>query len=120
MNTTIPPGSSTSLQGSSDLVTHQQQPLSPSGSPSQGVETELQAPALSVQELSGIVDGLNDTMAQMKRDLNFELDTDSEELVIRVTDKQTGELIRQIPSEDTLKLKQHIEGMSTILFETQA
>ncbi len=85
-----------------------------------GIETTLEAPSLSVQELSQVVDSINDVMTRMSRALNFEVDTDSDELVVRVTDRETGELIRQIPSEDTLKLMQHIEEMNNILFETRA
>jgi len=33
-----------------------------------------------------------------------------------VTDSQTQELVRQIPTEEALKLKEYIEGMMGIIF----
>lgn len=124
MNTLPSSGPSATSQGSTPLTSESTRtasvsrgPESSSGTP---VETELQTPALSVEELSQVVEAMNETMTQMSRALNFEVDSDSDELVIRVTDKDTGELIRQIPSEDTLKLMQHIEEMHNILFEASA
>ena len=122
MNTTISPGSSTVSQGGSDLngSTSRIQASTSNSNQGTGIETELQAPALSVEELSRVVDAMNEAMTRMERALNFEVDTDTEELVIRITDKATGDLIRQIPSQDTLKLMQHIEDMHNILFEASA
>ncbi len=121
MNTTISSSASATLQNSSGSVDNEasvQTRTSIQGT--QAVQTVMTAPSMTVEELTGVVEAMNDTMTQMNRALSFEVDSSSEQLVIKVTDKNTDELIRQIPSEDTLKLVQHIEEMRNILFEASA
>ena len=121
MNTTISSNASTTLQNSSGSVDNETsvQPRT-SNQGTQAVQTEMTAPSMTVEELSSVVEAMNDTMTQMNRALNFEVDSSSEQLVIKVTDRDTDELIRQIPSADALKLVQHIQEMRNILFEASA
>lgn len=45
--------------------------------------------------------------------LNFSFDEDSNRSIIKVTDSDSGEVIRQIPSEDVLKLAERINELRT-------
>lgn len=52
--------------------------------------------------------------------LAFSIDDKTEQIVVRVTDASTGELIRQLPSEDALKIAQSLDQMRGLLLKQQA
>lgn len=49
-------------------------------------------------------------MQSMNRYLEFQVDQDSGRTVVTVKDKTTGETIRQIPSEEVMRLAQNLGG----------
>jgi flagellar protein FlaG len=59
--------------------------------------------------LATAVDHLNAKIQNLNRNVEFSLDKDSGNVVVRVVDAQTRELIRQIPNEDVLALAHHIK-----------
>lgn len=77
-------------------------------------------PELSVEKLEAAVDKLNELMRNDKRSINFSVDEDAGKVVVRVVDQQTSELIRQIPTEETLKFAEHLEGMMGVIFNDKA
>ena len=64
---------------------------------------------VSREELQGIVEKLNEHIQSVQRNLNFSVDDSSGKTVIRVVDTSTEELVRQIPSEDALRISQSIQ-----------
>lgn len=75
---------------------------------------------LTASQLDGLVQQLNDFMKEGQRSLSFSVDTSAEEVVISVRDRETEELIRQIPSPEALKLKKHLDGVVGLLFNDRA
>lgn len=71
-------------------------------------------------ELKQTVAAINDFMAQFQRTLNFSVDQDAGQTIIRVIDTSNDELVRQIPSEDFLSISKHIEQMNNLLFSEKA
>ena len=69
---------------------------------------ELPDQAVDTAELSEKVTEINDIIRNIQRDLAFNIDEDSGKTVIRVIDSQSGELIRQIPSEKVLAIATHL------------
>ena len=57
-------------------------------------------------ELVDIVDALNTYLQTAKRELQFETDTQSGRTIIKVMDKESQEVIRQIPPESVVALAQ--------------
>ena len=45
------------------------------------------------------------------RQLNFSIDEGSQKNVVKVTDSQTGDIIRQIPSEEVLRLSERLRDL---------
>lgn len=72
---------------------------------------------LTVQEVEETVESLNQTMKMLERGINFEVDEGSERTIIKVVDKETHDVIKQIPSEDLLKVIEHLQEMRNILFD---
>ncbi|MFW1677660.1 flagellar protein FlaG [Pontibacter sp. JAM-7] len=74
----------------------------------------------TTETIQQAVAAINDFMGKFQRTLNFSVDDEAGQTVIRVIDKSNDELIRQIPSEDFLKITQHIEQMQNLLFSEKA
>ncbi|WP_246026198.1 flagellar protein FlaG [Saccharospirillum alexandrii] len=78
------------------------------------------AKASGAEELEQAVATLNDYVQNTERKLNFQLDEDAGLTIIRVYDKQTDELIRQIPNEEAVSLAQKLnEEEPLLLFSAQ-
>jgi len=65
---------------------------------------------VSDESLSAAVDQLNSYVKSASRDLLFSVDNDSGQTVVRVTDAETEQLIRQIPNEEALKIAKQLDG----------
>jgi len=74
--------------------------------PAQGATKPLVAQQVSSEQLKKAVDEINRAMQQSNRSLQFSMDAGT--VVVRMTDSETGEVIRQIPSEETLAIARSI------------
>jgi flagellar protein FlaG len=75
---------------------------------------------LSRADLRDALNEVQERMDQMGTNLQFSMDKVAEDIVVKVTDKENGELIRQIPSEDVIKLRKKLEELSGLLFDEKA
>lgn len=75
----------------------------------------------SPEQLKKAADNINRAMQQSNQNLEFEfsMDTDTKKTVVRVVDKKTGELIRQIPSEETVAIARSIDQFQRNLLLSQ-
>ncbi|WP_372966191.1 flagellar protein FlaG [Marinobacter sp.] len=60
-------------------------------------------------ELGNAVTRLNDYVQNIRRDLQFEVDMERGETIVRVVDNETQEVIRQIPDEVALRLAENLQ-----------
>lgn len=65
----------------------------------------------SAEQLRDAVAEMNRAMRQSNRSLEFSVDEESERVVVRLKDSETGELIRQIPSEETLAIARYLADL---------
>lgn len=72
------------------------------------------------ESLEAAVSSVNSFVQTIRRDLNFDLDDSSGKMVVRVTDGATGNVVRQIPTEDALRLAENLEQARSLLFKAQA
>ncbi|MDX1340762.1 MAG: flagellar protein FlaG [Reinekea sp.] len=71
-------------------------------------------------EVEQAVAKLNDYVQNTQRKLEFQIDDDSGETVVRVYDKHSDELIRQIPNEEALELAKRLNQEEPLmLFSAQ-
>jgi len=61
------------------------------------------------KQLEGAVTKLNDYIQNVQRDLEFQTDDSSGKTVITVVDRQTAEVVRQIPGDVALRLAQDLQ-----------
>jgi flagellar protein FlaG len=73
-------------------------------------------PIKAQQNIQQAISLLNQQMISTKRGLGFSYDDSKNTPVIRVTDASSGELVRQIPSEEVLKFAHHIDALKGMLY----
>lgn len=73
----------------------------------------------SAEELSRTVEDLNNKLANEELRVSFSMDKDSNHFVVKIHDKATGELVRQIPSEETLKFAKNVEKGIGIIVDSE-
>ncbi|ENL8733098.1 TPA: flagellar protein FlaG [Pseudomonas aeruginosa] len=71
-------------------------------------------------DLGLAVSDIQSFVQSVKRNLNFSIDDSSGQVVVKVIDGDSGEVVRQIPSEEVLKLAARLDDVRSVLFETRA
>lgn len=74
------------------------------------IETEATA-AMSKESLADAINMLNQVPVIKERNLSFSVDDLSGRSVIKLRDKKTDEVIKQIPSEELLKVAQDVKKL---------
>lgn len=72
------------------------------------------------QQLEQAVSNMQEFVQTINRDLSFSLDDSTGRLVVKVTDSKSGDLIRQMPSEEALSLVKRLDEVRSFLFEGKA
>lgn len=67
-----------------------------------------------LEEISGL---LNFEMKARSTNLDFQVDAATNRVVVKVINKDTGDVIREVPSEAILRVSQNIEALKGILFD---
>ena len=73
-------------------------------------------PIISTMELEARIVELNEAMVSRNQAVVFSKDAATGKDVVRVSNKNTGELIRQMPSVEALKAMQNIDQMMGLIF----
>ena len=76
-------------------------------------------PLISAQELESKIAQLNEALASRNQAVVFSTDALTGKDVVMVSNKSTGELIRQMPSVEALKAMQNIDTMIGLIFSTE-
>lgn len=97
-------------------------PLRPSTSTERhraGGEQLVDRAEASVEQVNSAVDQLKSFVKEAQRNLDFSVDDSSGQFVVKVMD-DSGLVIRQIPSEELLRLSEQLENMRSLLFKAEA
>jgi len=73
----------------------------------------------SAESLRAVAAQIEKYLQSHGRSLEFSVDEDSGKLVVSVRDKHTGELIRQIPNEETLRLARSLGAQPNALIDLE-
>ena len=66
------------------------------------------------------VDAANAAVKAIRSELDFSIDEDTGKTVVRVVDKQTGTLIRQMPSQEMLEIAKALDRLQGLLVRNSA
>ncbi len=80
------------------------------------ISTGQESKASVVQDT---VNQLNEAVQSIERDIKFKIDEVSGDTIITVLDTKTEEVIRQIPTEEVLAVRENIEILKGILFSAK-
>jgi len=93
---------------------------SPNPSVQSSSSPTTQARQPTQQELQRAVDELQRKAQSFSPNLRFSVDRDTGRTVVKVTDADTQEVIRQIPAEEVLQLAKELDRMQGLLFNKEA
>lgn len=71
-------------------------------------------------QLEDAMSSIQEFVQSVRRNLDFQLDDSSGKVVVKVTDSESGDVIRQIPSEEALKLAESLQEVRSLLFKAEA
>ncbi|MCL4456636.1 MAG: flagellar protein FlaG [Nitrospirae bacterium] len=76
-----------------------------------------EAPEQINMDIGSAVEKAND-IAQLfyNTELNFRIDDTTKQIIVRVVDGKSGEVIRQIPPEEMVRLVAHFDKIQALLF----
>lgn len=89
-------------------------------SSSQAVAAQPVVAEVSRSQVEDAVASIQEFVQSVKRDLNFAVDDGSGQVIVKVTDPSSGDLIRQIPSEEALQLAENLTEVRSLLFKAEA
>ncbi|MCK8688358.1 flagellar protein FlaG [Pseudomonas umsongensis] len=97
-----------------------QAPALPKASPSStGVNSITPQQQPKRAELEQAVTSIRDFVQSTQRNLDFSIDDKTGTVVVKVIATESGEVIRQLPSEAALKLAQTLSDASSLLFDAK-
>ena len=73
-------------------------------------------PTISPNELADKIEKLNKDLTSRNQAVAFSSDATTGRDIVRVTNRTTGELIRQMPTAEALKAMQNIDQMMGLIF----
>lgn len=109
--------------GSSPAPKLDDRPASVSGSaaiPAQRPAADKVAVTPGRDEVSAAVKKLNEAMPPSAQSLQFEIDEDSDRVVVKIIDQTTKEVVRQMPTEEALEMAKAIDKMQGLLIRQTA
>lgn len=75
---------------------------------------------VSREQVESAVSTIQEFVQSVRRNVNFTLEDASGRVVVKVTDASSGDIIRQIPSEEALQLAESLEEVRSLLFKAEA
>lgn len=100
-------------QANETAATGSSSPTSAEGSPRQIAENMPQAVGHAVEKINKFVQTLTN-------DIQFSVDKDTDLLLVKVVDRETKEVIRQIPSEEIVEIAKALDNFRGLLIKQQA
>ena len=76
-------------------------------------------PAKSAERLSEVIEDLNQRIESLGRNLGFRIDDKVNRSIVTVVNRDTGEVVRQIPTEVVIRVAHSIEDLKGLLFDTE-
>ncbi|MEH6470251.1 MAG: flagellar protein FlaG [Halopseudomonas sp.] len=115
-----PKPQATSVQGSAQSAPQAVEPESQvkqvdAAAKAEAAQGSIEQAKVSAERLQASVEKLNQFMKEGQRALAFSVDDSAEQVVVRVTDRETNELVRQIPTEEALAIREHLDSVMGML-----
>lgn len=74
---------------------------------------------IDAEQVRNAVSEIEKFLSTSRRNLEFTTDEDSGKIVVKVIASETGELIRQLPSEEALRIASSLSDVNSLLFDAK-
>ena len=74
----------------------------------------------TVAEVNKAVQDINKSIQSIAQNLEFSVDTDTKEVIVKVIDQQTKQVLRQIPTVEALDIAKSLDRLQGLLIKQQA
>lgn len=75
---------------------------------------------VSERDVRDALNKIEKTIPEISQKLEFSIDKDTDSFVVKVVDKETRDVIRQIPSEELLNIAKALDKLQGLLIKDQA
>lgn len=75
------------------------------------------SPAEQEERTKAAAEKINEFIESFTRDIQFTIDRDSERVVLKVVDRKSGDVIRQIPSEEALEIAKALDELKGLIIK---
>lgn len=83
-------------------------------------EKQKTQPAPDEEQLAQAVKSINTALQARSPELEFSVDSESDRTVVKVIDRDTKEVIRQMPSEEALEIAKALDRLQSLLIRQTA
>jgi len=92
------------------------------------VSTPVELPRVAVKEMSAAekeeqvreaAEKINEFIETMTHDLSFSVDKETKRTVVKVLERESGEVIRQIPAEEVLRIAKMLDELKGLIIREQ-
>jgi len=114
---------SASVKADAGIINQVDPESEPSTAASSAKEKESGSKVTSLDTLKSAAVTGNSILQAANRNLEFKIDDSTKRVVVKIVDSQTGETVRQIPSEDMLafiKQMQELDGTKGSVIQSRA
>lgn len=80
------------------------------------VQGESRAGPISREEVNTAVDSLHGLISMLQTRISFSISEETDQIIIKVINRETDEVIRQIPPEELVSLQAKMEELTGIIF----
>lgn len=70
----------------------------------------------SNDQLKQSVDDINKVLASSSISVQFQVDPDYKDLIVKIVDQDSGKLIRQMPTEEVVRISKAMDNLKGLLF----
>lgn len=82
--------------------------------------SEAKPSASRLEDVDQAVEKINTAVQAFSQTLEFSIDKETDSFIVKVVDKETKEVIRQIPSEELLNIAQALDKLQGLLIKDKA
>jgi flagellar protein FlaG len=78
------------------------------------------APPVELHRIESVTRQIDSFLRSMNKSLQFRLDESSGRMIVSICDAETGEVIRQVPGEEALRIAQDLENRLSGMLDEKA
>ena len=90
------------------------QTIAPVVKPAADAKPEIDKPSAS--QLKQSLEEINKALSGFSISVQFQVDPDYKDLIVKIVDQDSGKLIRQMPTEDVVRISKAMDNLKGLLF----